>query len=159
MLGPVYGERRGHTKFMDSTRSLLGMVVLLTVFGIASAFPHLLPETSHFQDAAVHAILEIFGSVSALFFASILFIQCHQDVRARHFYPVALGFMSMGMLDGFHAIANDALPGFVWLHSLAAFFGGFFPALVWTRWNLQSPALLRIVIIVSAALGGIFLLD
>ncbi|MBY0578187.1 MAG: EAL domain-containing protein [Burkholderiales bacterium] len=142
---------------MDVTRSFLGMLVLATVFLAASVFFPFLPENLYFRDAAAHAMVEIFGVVSAFFFAFLILIQCRQGIRDPCFYPVALGFISMGILDGFHAISNDAFPGFVWLHSLAVFFGGVFSSLVWAKWRPLQHAWHRLVILASASLGSFFL--
>ncbi len=142
---------------MDVTRSLLGTLVLLTAFLIASIFFPLLPETFYFQDGAVHVIVVILGTVSSLFFAAIMLIQCREGVRDPDFYPIAQGFLAMGILDGFHAIANDATPGFIWLHSLSIFSGGFLSAFVWTGWGGRMQRLHRYVALAAFAIGCFFL--
>ena len=144
---------------MDVTRSLLGTLVLLTAFLVASIYFPLLPGAFYFQDDSVHAMAVILGTVFALFFAGLMITQCRENVRDAHFYPVALGFLSMGILDAFHAVSNDAMPGFVWLHSLSVFSGGFFSVLVWSGWRskMQAHQLHRLVAFLAFAVGGYFL--
>ncbi|HUW28250.1 MAG TPA: EAL domain-containing protein [Sulfuriferula sp.] len=132
------------------------MTALLTISVLSS----LGTEAFQLQNASVHAAVEMLGAVSAIFFSLFLLSQCNQGIREVHLYPIALGFMALGILDGFHSLANDALPGFVWLRSLAAFFGGLFPSLVWLGWNqqMQRIALHRAVALGACALGVFFML-
>ncbi|HQT27462.1 MAG TPA: PAS domain-containing protein, partial [Burkholderiales bacterium] len=144
---------------MDVTRLLLGALVLLTATLFASFFFPGFPLTFYFQDAVLHAVVTILGSVSALFFAILMFTQCREGVRDAHFYPIALGFLGMGVFDAFHAVSNETVPAFVWLHSLSVFSGGLFSALVWSRWSgkMQEYGLHRFVLLLALGIGFYFL--
>ncbi|MDA8383043.1 MAG: EAL domain-containing protein [Betaproteobacteria bacterium] len=145
---------------MGTTRGLLGGALLLSavVLAVLTTWSQG-AATWRLQDPVLHAVVETAGAVSALFFAVLLIAQCHQDMREALLYPVALGFLAMGILDIFHALAGAASPGFVWLRSLGAFLGGLFPALSWLGWGprLQQLAFHRAVVIATSALGAFFL--
>ncbi len=63
-----------------------------------------------------------------LFGLIFVMYQAKEELNSYHYSSFAL--LSMGVFDSFHAVV---FPGdlFVWLHSLAVFFGGSFFALVW----------------------------
>lgn len=109
----------------------------------------------------LHTAVEMMGAIPAIFFAVLLLAQCRQGAREAYLYPVALGFLAMGILDGFHAVADETAPGFVWLRSLAAITGCLFPALVWLNpgERLQRLCLHRGVIAAAGATGLLFLLQ
>ena len=109
----------------------------------------------------LHTAVEVLGAIPAIFFAALLLIQARLGARDAFLYPVALGFLAMGILDGFHAVADVNEPGFVWLRSLAALAGGLFPALVWIDRGrrLQELGLHRVVILVAGAIGVFFLMQ
>ncbi|MDA8092675.1 MAG: EAL domain-containing protein [Betaproteobacteria bacterium] len=147
-------------KAMGTTRVLLGGALLLSAMLLAAMTTWPQGAASwHLQDPSLHAVVETAGAVSALFVAVLLIAQCHQGMREALMYPVGLGFMAMGILDIFHALAGVASPGFVWLRGLAAFLGGLFPALSGLGWGprLERLAAHRVVVIATSALGGFFL--
>lgn len=77
----------------------------------------------------LHSAVEAMGAIAAVIMAIFLF-QRRKEEYGGKFFMVAMGFLGMGILDGFHAVARFG-EGFVLLHSLATFVGGFWFALTW----------------------------
>jgi PAS domain S-box-containing protein len=80
------------------------------------------------ENAPFHSTVEALGAQVAIFMALIL-LQRVQGSSGKLFL-LAMGFLGMGLLDGFHAAMWPG-NGFVFLHSLAGLVGGFFFALAW----------------------------
>jgi len=78
----------------------------------------------------LHSTLESIGGAIALIIAAIIFILYFKYQEFNHFHMAAFALIAMGIFDIFHAIVPLG-ELFVWLHSLAIFFGGFIFALVW----------------------------
>jgi PAS domain S-box-containing protein/diguanylate cyclase (GGDEF)-like protein len=78
----------------------------------------------------LHSTLESIGGAMALIIASIIFMLHFKHQEFNHFHMASFALISMGIFDIFHAVVNLG-ELFVWLHSLAIFFGGFIFALVW----------------------------
>lgn len=80
--------------------------------------------------ASFHSSVEALGGAIALGVASIFFLRICRQEDSIHYFFITSALISMGLLDIFHAFVN---PGkiFVWLHSLATFFGGLFFGLIW----------------------------
>ena len=76
----------------------------------------------------LHSSLEIFGAVSAILMAIVL-LNKKQEGNKNLFFMV-LGFISMGIFKGFHAISTQG-NGFIFLSNLACLISGLFFALVW----------------------------
>ncbi|MFC1674553.1 ATP-binding protein [Candidatus Omnitrophota bacterium] len=95
-------------------------VFLILERSIFAVFPHYL-----WVNIAFHAGLEAFGSFMALFIGIIFFQRSLRD-NNNHIFLLALGFINMGILDGFHAVSPPGGDGFVFLHSLAMLTGAFF---------------------------------
>ncbi|MFC1804995.1 sensor histidine kinase [Candidatus Omnitrophota bacterium] len=87
---------------------------------IFSVLPHYL-----WVNIVFHAGLEAFASSMALF-VGIIFLQRSLRVNNNHIFLLALGFINMGILNGFHAVSPPGGEGFVFLHSLAMLTGAFF---------------------------------
>ena len=83
----------------------------------------------HWENEPLHSTMEAVGALVAIFMASILFLK-QKEKTGRKIYLLSLGFIGMGILDGFHAISK---PGeiFVFLHSLASLVGGFWFVVIW----------------------------
>ncbi len=131
----------------------------MSVFLAASIFIPML-HLPRFEDVPLHSMMEILCAFAAIFFATVLVIHCDHGERPAHFYPVALGFLSMGILDGFHAVSNASESDFIWLHTLAVACGGFLSALVWAGWpkRLVAPMIAVAVAVLSVSIGMIFLI-
>ncbi len=80
--------------------------------------------------ASFHSAVETLGGAIALGVASIFFLRINTQEDSIHYFFITSALISMGLLDIFHAFVN---PGkiFVWLHSVATFFGGLFFGLIW----------------------------
>lgn len=89
----------------------------------------------------VHFIFEMVGAIIALFTVGLLLSHKYDfDFLTNYRVPwIICGLMTMGILDGFHALAHVG-NNFVWLHSLATFVGGvFFAGVVFEkRFNFKT---------------------
>lgn len=77
-----------------------------------------------------HSMVESVGSLSALTIATLMIIMLKNRQLPRYHIMVACALISMGLLDGFHAVLHVGV-SFVWLHSVATFAGGIMFAMVW----------------------------
>jgi len=107
------------------------IILLLFIFGILLITLILQNELLGgflWANEPFHSFIEASGGLIAIIMAIIL-LQKKQEVDGGKFCMMALGFLSMGIIDCFHAAA---LPGkvFVFLHSIAGLFGGFFFAVI-----------------------------
>ena len=77
----------------------------------------------------LHAAVEAVGGLAAIVMAILLILKRREEYSGK-FFLFAMGFLGMGLLDVLHAAS---LPGhgFVLLHSVASFVGGFWFALTW----------------------------
>ncbi|MEA3289327.1 MAG: EAL domain-containing protein [Campylobacterota bacterium] len=107
----------------------------------------------------LHSTIESMGAVIAFILSGIIFVIYKQALLFNHFHRASFALISMGVFDAFHAIV---LPGelFVWLHSLAIFFGGILFSLVWVPDNkvtnkiyLYTPFIVLIVSIFIAVIS------
>ena len=91
-----------------------------------------------FVSIPLHSTVESIGAVIAFILTAIIFMMYHTQSIFNHFHRAAFALISMGIFDLFHAIVY---PGelFVWLHSLAIFFGGVLFAFVWAPDTKVSP--------------------
>lgn len=138
------------------------LLALMALFSFLLVSSILLPLHTAFYlpNPTLHTAVEMLGAIPAVSFAVLLLGQGRQGDLKDHLYPVALGFLAMGILDGFHAISDETAPGFAWLRSLAAIAGGLFPALVWLGWGraLQRLAFHYVVAALAGVIGIFFLL-
>lgn len=126
--------------------TVVGMATLL----VASIVVVSLHPRVEWQYPFLHAVLESFGSFLAGIIAWHLFTL--YEINRQEVFRVwmALAFLNMGVLDGFHALVG---PGhiFVWFHSCAAFVGGVVSLLIWMpaswtpRVNIRKSLLACIV--------------
>ncbi|MCP4042438.1 MAG: hypothetical protein GY731_10870, partial [Gammaproteobacteria bacterium] len=70
------------------------------------------------------------GALAAIFMCMVL-LQRKREAGGGKLFLVAMGFLSMGLLDGFHAIGHQG-QAFVFLHSIAGLAGGLGFVLVWS---------------------------
>ncbi|WP_273455339.1 sensor histidine kinase [Nevskia ramosa] len=122
---------------------LLGVVAGVAVAGVA--LQGLSPEW-RMVDPPLHSAVESLGGLSAMAMAMVLLARRRIAARSPSYLVLALGFLGMGMVEVFHAMAP---PGhlFVWFRVLASLVGGLGFALVWwpDRWRLaigEKPLLL-----------------
>ncbi|MGD9655886.1 MAG: GGDEF domain-containing protein, partial [Sulfuricurvum sp.] len=110
--------------------ALYGVLFLTLVVPIVSGLFMQSFASWHFVSLPLHSFLETAGSVIALVLASMLFIIYFSKLEFNRFHYASLGFIAMGIFDGFHALTHSG-EVFVRLHSLAVFFGGVFFSFVW----------------------------
>lgn len=86
--------------------------------------------TWKFVSLPLHSTLEAGGAMVAFVLVGMIFIMYKESLELNHFHYTSFALIAMGVFDGFHAMVY---PGelFVWLHSLAVFFGGILFAFVW----------------------------
>src|SRR3989454_4111450 len=77
----------------------------------------------------LHSAMEALGGLAAIVMAFVL-LQGRQEPGGGKFSLLALGFLSMGVFEEFHAIAEQD-NGAVFLRSVASLVGGIGFALVW----------------------------
>ena len=80
---------------------------------------------------SLHSTVEAMGAIAAVIMAIFLFQRRNEEYGGK-FFLVAMGFLGMGILDGFHAAARFG-EGFVLLHSMATLAGGSCFALIWLK--------------------------
>jgi PAS domain S-box-containing protein/diguanylate cyclase (GGDEF)-like protein len=109
-----------------------------------------------FVSIPLHALLETAGAVMAFTLATLVMIMGAKDKFFSHFHYSMLALISMGIFDIFHAAM---IPGklFVWLHSLAVFFGGIIFISVWFKEQVVSKKIYYlspvVVTIISIAIS------
>jgi signal transduction histidine kinase len=116
----------------------------------------------YFEYEALHSALEIFGVISALLIAMVL-LQREKEDKGWEFFFLVLGFLTMGILNGFHAIAQTENK-FIFLHSAASLLSGFLFCLVWIphsfleRYNSKKRMILWVTVSLSLLFGAYILL-
>ena len=94
----------------------------------------------------LHATAEAIGAAIAIFMTIVLLWGKETEFGGKLFL-MAMGFLGMGLLDGFHA-ASSQEKGFVLLRSVAGLAGGFWFSLIWlpglspkegAAWKRRAP--------------------
>ncbi len=120
---------------------LLGAIV---VIGGGAFWVSWVVSVKPYPNQPVHSTIEALGAISAIFMGIIMIQQRWTLGSERDLFFPALGFLAMGVLDGFHAACPPSTPNssFVFLHSIAGLAGGVGFVLVWrsgwlnrTRWR------------------------
>lgn len=106
---------------------LLSTFLLLPAVGLLSAAAKKipLPQAGLLVDASLHSDLEIFCGIISILIGLILTWEYVSSGKRNSLF-LFLAFMSMGILDIFHAFSDYSLISFVWFHSTSVFFGGIF---------------------------------
>lgn len=111
------------------------------------------------ENVMIHSLLELSGAVIALLLVGILFFKN----KKTSLIPVWIicAFLSLGIFDFVHALTKQN-NNFVWLHSLAVFFGGLFFSMLWLptfRNAKDNKSIFRIIIssTILLLLGIVFL--
>lgn len=132
--------------------------LLLAVFVIVSISTSALPEPLwkgwRLVNVPLHATIEALGGLSAVVIALFL-LQRQEEAYSAKRFPLAMGFLGMGLLDTFHAMTAPG-HGFVLLHGVASLVGGSCFALVWLpdRW-IRHQTIHRGWLSRSIAIGAI----
>ncbi len=116
---------------MIPRRVLLLLAIVLTCAGglWASLAFHAMLKGWRWANQPVHSSVEALGAAAAVYMGFIL-LRHRRETGLRPLFWPALGFLSMGIFDGFHALCSPG-QAFVFLHSVAALAGGVGFALVW----------------------------
>jgi signal transduction histidine kinase len=108
----------------------IGAGALLISVWLRTYFP-----TWRWHQEPLHAAMEAIGGLAAITMGLVL-LQSRDPTRFR-LYPVASGFLGMGLLEMFHAVAEPG-DAFILLRSLASLVGGIGFALIWLpSWDDQ----------------------
>ncbi len=83
-----------------------------------------------FVNEPLHAAAEALGAMSAVVMA-IFLLQGKSEQDVEKYSPLAVGFLAMGILDGFHAVSGRG-HSFILFHSVASLAGGLGSALIWS---------------------------
>ena len=105
-----------------------------------------------------HSMVESVGSLSALTIATVTILMVSDNNLPRYYIWVSCALISMGILDGFHAVLH-AGASFVWLHSIATMIGGLTFAAIWSpeSWLTAKRQKALIISVISIAiLIGLF---
>ena len=132
---------------------LLGAIsclALLTTFALNA-----LSGNTLFVNEPLHSTMEALGAMCAVVM-SIVLLQGRSEQDIEKYSPLAIGFLGMGVLDGFHAAVRPG-DAFIFIHSIAGLAGGIGAALIW------SPGFARRVKRIGGwtawnVAGGLFLL-
>lgn len=113
-------------------KRLLLYFVLVAIVGISPlAIMHVLWPHFIWKNEPVHSTVEALGAMAAISLAIVLLHRERGEKGGNsHLFWIAIGLLGMGLLDGFHAVTRPG-GGFVLLHSMAVFVGGFWFTLVW----------------------------
>lgn len=128
---------------MKSSATTNSFAILMTI--VISAFIHLISfflaqtllKDWRGEHVPLHSAIEVFGGAIALFVAYLL-IQLNRSGQGTSFnIVIASAFAVMGVVDIAHALVQ---PGelFVWLHSVATFFGGVVFLFIYLPRNTQK---------------------
>ncbi len=82
-----------------------------------------------FVHEPLHSTMEALGAMAAIVM-SIFLLQGKSEQDIEKYSPLAIGFLGMGILDGFHALSSTG-NAFIFFHSMASLVGGFGSALIW----------------------------
>lgn len=107
---------------------LLGAIPLLVVLTVIAI--NALPVNRPYVNEPLHSTMEALGAVCAVVMA-IFLLQGRFEQDIEKYSPLALGFLGMGVLDGFHAVSRPG-DAFIFFHGIANLAGGTSAALIWS---------------------------
>ncbi|MGN7613260.1 EAL domain-containing protein [Magnetococcales bacterium HHB-1] len=127
-----------------------GILPLIAIITVNLFFQEWLWINEH-----IHTSIELLGTFSAFSMASIILVMCHHNYLNLRYLWIATGLISMGILDGLHALLpTDHL--LLWLHTLAVFIGGLFYSLTWLpksthkrTWFFHTPYIAFVTVMLS----------
>ncbi|MBI4446852.1 MAG: hypothetical protein HY645_13225 [Acidobacteria bacterium] len=135
------------------TGSLLEEVCLVACVLSLFVLTRLLWPHFKFEYPPLHSAMEGVGGFMAMVIAAIL-IHVDREAGTGGLPWIALGLLSMGLLDAFHAMASPG-NGFVLLHSAAGLVGSFLAALIWLPQSARFTYLTRNWILKGLIAGSI----
>ena len=97
-----------------------------------------------FISIPLHSVLEALGGGIAIVISMMFYMKYRNKSVLTHFNWTTTALLAMGIIDIFHA---SVMPGkmFVWLHSIAVFFGGIFFISVWFKEKKVSKTIYNIL--------------
>jgi signal transduction histidine kinase len=116
-------------KTFKRTRSYLFLAAIVICSLAVHVVGNILWKDLRLISEPLHSTAEAIGAAIAVFMAIVL-LWGKKDVYGGKLFPMAMGFLGMGLLDGFHAVSSPD-KGFVLLRSVAGLAGGFWFSLVW----------------------------
>ena len=105
------------------------LVAVLAGSLVIGFLPHILWSHWSLESTPLHSFLSFTGALAAILLAVIL-LQRMNEEETRRIFPMAIGLLGMGILEGIHGVAllgNTV----VLLHTLACLVGSFCFALIW----------------------------
>ena len=123
--------------------SMIASVLLPMLLGFILS--HYIPEW-RWNHYPFHSMVESVGSLSALTIATLMIVMVNNKNLPRYYIWVSCALISMGILDGFHAILHAGV-SFVWLHSIATISGGLVFAAIWIPQKLLTDKFQKNLII------------
>jgi hypothetical protein len=96
---------------------------------LASAALHFLWPDWRWYHEPLHSAIEAVGGLIAIATSAVL-LQTRNEVTVDRYRMLAAGFLAMGILEEFHAVAQPG-NGFVLFRNLASLFGGIGFAMAW----------------------------
>ena len=118
---------------LHSLMAAIGAGALLISVWLRTYFP-----TWRWHQEPLHSAMESIGGLAAIAMGAVLLHQ--RDPNGTRFYPVAGGFLGMGLLEIFHAVAEPG-DAFIFLRSTASLVGGIGFALIWLPHSNRSSQL------------------
>ena len=128
----------GHMKPFSLYLVIGGGAVAALVIGVV--LPGVLPGW-RWPHEPLHSTLETVGGLAAISMGIVL-LQRTPELPNQKFYPIAGGFLGMGILEIFHAFSIPG-NGFVLLRSLASFFGSLGFGLMWLSTTGYSKRVIK----------------
>jgi signal transduction histidine kinase len=104
-----------------------GIIIAIAILSLAATFleKHFFKTYFFWVSTQKHSLFETFGGIISIIISMVLAWE-YSISGAKKTFALVLAFLSMGILDIFHAHADYCHNTFVWLHSSSAFFGAFF---------------------------------
>ena len=97
-----------------------------------------------FTGIPLHSVLETTGGIIAINISALIYMKHRTKAVMTHYNWSSTALLAMGIIDIFHA---SVMPGelFVWLHSIAVFFGGLFFLSVWFKEHRIANRVYRLI--------------
>ncbi len=138
---------------MPTSTSFLSPLLALVTVGslLLSILLQIQWPNWRWHQAPLHSAVETVGGLASIAMAAVLFLR-RDDVTLNRLQPVACGFLAMGILEVFHAVAQPG-DGFVFLRNVASLAGGIGFVLIrrpdrtdhmgrWLPWGVFAGALI-----------------
>jgi hypothetical protein len=106
---------------------LLGAILLFTL--LATIALGALSGNKPLVNEPLHSAMEALGAMCAIVMA-IFLLEGKYEQDIEKYTPLAVGFLGMGVLDGFHAVSRP-VHAFIFFHSIANLAGSAGAALIW----------------------------